>query len=248
MTRITSVLRTSLIALFGLALVGFGPPPEGFEHEPDSEHIFLGIGCNRSGDAPSCDSTEYWLGLQAGEDNVGTTFTASPVNEVRYLTGDPWTFGEFFADETLQDSYILRTDEPIAGQVTLGGFIGGATFGVDSTIKVEIFASEPDSFSTFELGEAEATKLVATPDDTVYEFEIELDEERETQEVEGLWLRLHVRGVNVLQNGFVNGSGGSWFDLPHYDLVETDDGEGTEAANEEDGDGTDSETLVGLLR
>lgn len=229
MSTATRILRIATAVSLGLLMMAFTVPSDstsdGFEHQEDSEHIYLGIGCNRTDDSsPSCESTEYWLGLEAGQDNVGTTFTATPVNQINHLNGDPWTFGEFFADESLQSSYILRTDEPIAGQVTLGPFIGGATFGVDSTVKVEIFASEPGSFSTLKLGEAEVTKLVATPDDTVYEFEIDLDESFDATEVEGLWLRLHVRGVNALQNGFVNGSGGSWFHLPHYDLVETTDG------------------------
>lgn len=225
MSTATRVLRVATAVSLGLLMMAFTVPSDstsdGTEHQEDSEHILLGIGCNRSGDAPSCESTQYWLGLEAGEDNVGNVGSVTPYNEVSYLMDGAWSFAEFYGDETLQDSYILRTDEPIAGQITLGGFIGGATFGVDSTVKVELFASEPDSFSTLKLGEAEANKLVATPDDTVYEFEIELGEERETQEVQGVWLRLHVRGVNVLQNGFVNGSGGSWFDLPHYDLVES---------------------------
>lgn len=224
MSKITHTVRIGLTALLAVALVGFGPPPEGYEHAPDSEQVYLAIGCNQADpNSPSCDSTEYWLGTEPGQSNVGNVGSVTPINEVSYLTDGPWSFAEFYGDDSLQPGYILRTDEPLTGQVTLGGFFGGHS-SADSTIKVEIFARAGDDLRPITLGEAEATKLVATPLDRVYEFEIELDEELETVEVEQLRLRLSVRGVHVLTNGFVNGSGGSWFHLPHYDLVETTDG------------------------
>jgi hypothetical protein len=68
-------------------------------------------------------------------------------------------------------------------------------------------------------GGAEVNKLVATPGDGAYEFEFELDEALEGVEVRNLSLTLYVRSITVLQNGFVNGSGGSWFDLPYYEVV-----------------------------
>lgn len=218
---LTIAVGTTMAA--GPAAAAPPEPPEGFEYVPTSQRIMLGIGCR--GEGATCDSVDYWLGTTAGESSVGTTFTVTPLEYLFTALGDPGPYATFFSDDSLDPTYVLRADEPIGGQITVGGYIGGAEVAADSTVEVQLRATKADSFSLVELGSATVNKVVVLPQAAVpsrtYEFQIELDESLDGMEVRNLELVLYVRSVTLLQNGFVNGQGGSWFDLPYYRLVET---------------------------
>lgn len=223
--RRTATRILPMIAAAMVLIVGAAAPEEEEEFEdvlvPAEERIYLAIGCE--GDGATCETTEYWLGREPGDSNVGTTFTVTPVNYLMHAMGESWHFATFFHGMDLADSYVLRTDEPIEGQVSISGFIGDVPLGADSTIRVTLNATDPDN-NRIQLGQDEVNKLVATPADNEYPFEIELDESLEQLEVTSLSLDLEVRGLNLLQNGFVNGSGDSWLDLPHHHVVPATDG------------------------
>lgn len=205
------------VAVLGLAAVSIAadPPAEG------TERIYLGIGCQQAEDGATCDSTEYWLGEVAGASSVGTTYSATPLGTAEYYSGGDWSYAQFFSDDSLAESYTLVGDQPILGQVTVGGFIGGAEIAVDGAVRVELSAKKAGG-GTIDLGEADVEKPVvtpsgATPDSIVYAFELPANAEFDGVEITSMTMTVHVRGVSVLTNGFVDGEGESFFDLPHAD-------------------------------
>ena len=200
--------------------VAVPPAPEGFQYVPADENIFIGISCPGTG---TCTATNF-LGKNAGTESVGTTFSFTPLEYIFHATGSGEAYGTFPADDTLKPEYVLRADEPITGQVTMGGWAGGAEFGVDSTVEVVLSATRVGPGSQgVSLGSATVTKTVVTPnaDGRVYSFSIPVPANLEGVKVQNLSLDLYVRGIQVLQNGFVNGEGGSYFELPYYRLVPT---------------------------
>jgi hypothetical protein len=213
-----SFVRTlfTVVAVIALGSTAAVAEDEEFELVPADEQVMLGIGCE--GDTV-CDSVEYWLGRDAGGSSVGNVGTFTPLTWVDYhVFGTEVAYADFFHGDTLASTYILRTDEPVQGQISMGGFIGGGEVAADSTVRLVLTAQEVGG-GFVNIGEAEVNKIVKIPGDTVYEFEFELDEALEEVEVRNLQLTLYVRSVAVLQNGFVNGQGDSWFNLPYYHVV-----------------------------
>jgi hypothetical protein len=195
------------------------PPeaPEGFEYVPAEEHVNMAIVCPGTG---TCSAT-YTLSQFPGTESVGSTFTFTPLEYLFHATGSGAPFGTYTPDETLEPEYVVRADEPITGQVTMGGFIGGAEFGADSTVEVVLTGTRAGSFQSVALGSASVNKPVVTPtaEGRVYPFSFSVPADLDGVKVNNLSLDLYVRGIQVLQNGFVDGEGGSYFDLPYYRLV-----------------------------
>lgn len=182
---------------------------------PATERINFNIGCQQSNGAPTCDTTEYWLGTGVGNNNVGTTGTATPLNYVTYRLGGAYTTTSFAGDQTLKPSYVLDGGSVIKGQIKLSGFVSGAEVGVDSGVFVELFARQDQKGGAQSLGQAEITKVVSTPVDSTYVFEFEVPEALEGVAIDRLSAEVGQRHITVLQNGFMNGKGLSYFDLPH---------------------------------
>jgi hypothetical protein len=213
-----ATVAAALTALGAGTAVAVPPPaPEGFQYVPAEEHIVMAIVCPGTG---TCTAT-YALSQNPGTESVGSTLSFTPLEYIFHATGSGEPFGTFTADETLEPEYVLRAGEPISGEVTMGGFIGGAEFGADSTVEVVLTGTRVGSSSSVALGSATVNKLVVTPDDAgrVYPFTFSVPADLDGAKVRDLSLDLYVRGISVLQNGFVNGEGGSWFDLPYYRLV-----------------------------
>ena len=203
----------------GTAVAVPPPAPQGFQYVSAKEHVYIGIRCPGTG---TC-TAENFLGRNPGTQSVGTAFSATPLEYLFHATGSGEPYGTFAADETLKPEYVLRSDEPITGQVTMGGWAGGAEFGADSTVEVVLNATRVTGGSTVALGSATINKTVVTPDNAgrVYSFSFSVPANLDGVKVNNLTLDLYVRGIQVLQNGFVNGQGGSFFDLPYYNLVPT---------------------------
>ena len=201
----------------GTAVAVPPPAPEGFQYVPAEEHVIMAIVCPGTG---TCSAT-YTLSQNPGTESVGSTLSATPLEYIFHATGSSEPFGTFTPDETLEPEYVLRADKPISGQVTQSGFIGGAEFGADSTVEVVLKATRSVGGASVDLGSATVNKIVVTPDDAgrVYPFSFTVPAELDGVAVRDLSLDLYVRGISVLQNGFVNGEGGSFFDLPYYKLV-----------------------------
>lgn len=224
-----SLLHVSVIVaatMLGAGTAAAVPPepPEGFEYVPASERVMVGIVCDPDPNTGVCQSDEYTLGLQPGDSTVGNALTFTPLEYIFTALGDEAPFLTFTADDSLEPEYVLRSDQPISGQIQTSGFIGGAEVGADTTVKVVLRATRVGGFQTVDLGTATVNKIVVTPnpnDDAgrTYAFSITLPPNLDGVKIHSLEMDLYFRGVHVLQNGFINGEGGSFFDLPYYRLV-----------------------------
>lgn len=193
------------------------PAPDGFTYAPSSQQIFMGIGCEGTG---VCDSTEYWIGNTAGGSSVGQIGSVTPVNEAFYQAeGEALSSSDFPANAWLYNrEFLLRTDEPLTGQITLRGY-GNAGFGVNSTVDVVIGGRNlTNNKRPFTLN-ATATDHHLPGAPLTLEYSIDLDPAMDGDTVVFDNLNLVVRGVNVL-TGFVNGQGESYFTVPTHQLVE----------------------------
>jgi hypothetical protein len=193
-------------------------PPEGFEFEPASQKIVMGIGCEGEG---LCNSTEYWIGDRPGASNVGSIpGPVTPANEVAYQAqGQALNSQDFPANTWLSGrEFHLRTDEPLTGQVTLAGY-GNAGFGANTTVDVVIGVRNRTTNRTFTLTASATEHHLPAAGPLVLEYSIDLDPAMDGDVVTFNNLNLVVRGVNVL-TGFINGQGESYFTAPTYRLVE----------------------------
>jgi len=211
--------------MLGAGTAAAVPPeaPEGFQYVSANEQVMLGIVCAPN-EAGQCTSEGYTLGRQPGDSSVGNALTFTPLEYLFAATGEEAPFATFTADDTLEPEYVLRSDQPIRGQIQVGGWAGGAEVGADATVKVVLRALRAGTgFNVVDLGTATVNKPVVTPGAAgqTYAFEITLPETLDGVKIQNLEMDLYFRGVHVLQNGFVNGEGGSFFDLPYYELVPT---------------------------
>jgi len=216
-----TVIATAMLMGAGTAAAAPPEPPEGFEYVPAKDQVMLGIGCQQ-GAGGTCDSTEYWLGDNAGTDSVGTVpQTTTPWNYAFFAAGDEIAFATFVANETLPSEYVLRSDEPIGGQISMSGY-QGTNASADSTVRVALSATRAGSFQAVDLGTATVNKTVVTSAaENVYPFQLTVPSNLDGVAIRDLSMVVYFRGVHVLTNGFVNGAGGSFFDLPYYALVPT---------------------------
>ena len=218
--------RSTVLAGLGLILLATAP---GVRAETDtpavlSEKINFNTVCVRADESsPACDSTEYTLTTGSSDGSVGSSFDVTPIGWALYQLDGAYQVNTFTADDTLRDSYTLIGGSVITGQITLSGFVGGGEVGVDSAVEVTLAGRtvKPDGkFTTAVIGSAEVTKIVSTPVDTVYEFEITVPEGLDGKPVDRLTADLGQRHITVLQNGFIDASGGSFFELPYVAPVE----------------------------
>lgn len=225
-------LLSTFVAVGVITALGTGPataappePPEGFEWAPASERAMIRIFCQDDDGNGTCEATRYELGKTPGDSSVGNLGTFSPIGYLFHAAGEGSAFATFLDDGTLKPSYVLRTDEPLTGQISTTGFLGSAVIGADTTVEVEFRATKVGvpGFSLVTLGSATVNKTVVTPnaDGQTYEFSIDLPPELDGVEIDNLEMTLWFRSITLLQNGFINGEGGSFFDLPYYTLVPT---------------------------
>ena len=206
----------STVALGALPVQAATPPPEGFTYAPASERVMMGIGCTGTG---VCDSTQYWIGKNAGDSSVGTIpGPVTPANEVAYQArGEALSNTDFPADNGMVSrEFRVRTDEPLTGQVTIGGYQGVGS-GVNTTVDLIISGRNRTSGKSFTLT-ATSTGNQVPQEDLVLEYSIDLDPSWDGDMISFSNVNLVVRGVNLL-NGFVDGEGGSFFEVPTHLLV-----------------------------
>lgn len=212
---------TTLAAIASVA--AHNPPPDGFEYVPRTEFINMNIGCDQGDDGTTCDSTEYWLGKDLGTDSVAQVGWTTPQDWAATTATGTYRYTSFPGNSTLQPQYILNAQDDIEGRVEIGGYIGGAEFAADSGVSLVFTATNADTGQSLTLGSVEVTKPVvtpgvATPDSRVYEFTIELAEDLDGVAITSLSVDVGMKHLTVLTNGFMNGQGGSFFELPHYEL------------------------------
>jgi hypothetical protein len=211
-------IRTALAGL-GLALVAAAPGATAEETVVETERINFNIGCNQENGAPTCASTQYWLGTNKGNNSVGQNGAVTPLDWATHKSSGEYRTTAFTGDTTLAPSYLLKGGSVVKGQITLSGFLGGGEVGVDSGVFVRLSGSVPKARGTGleikELGTAEVTKTVSSRLDTVYRFSFTVPAELDGKPVKNLTADVGQRHVTVLQNGFMDGRGASFLDLPH---------------------------------
>ncbi len=173
--------------------------------------------------SPTCDSTNYALSRLPGDSGVGNLADLTPVG---------WSEGGrsigFAADDTMADSYVLRGDSTITGEVVLTGY-QGITLAGDSTVEVSLYASDLEGgFVTLGAASVNEPVVAGVGDGVAYAFEITVPAGLEGVEITGLNADVKIGAVSVLTWGFVDGRGGSFFDLPYYELVPTESTESAE--------------------
>lgn len=222
--RIRTAVTIGATTLAAIASVAaHTPPPDGFEYVPRTEFVNLNIGCDQGDDGTTCDTTEYWLGKDVGTDNVAQLGWTTPLDWATTTANGTYRYQSFPGNSTLEPQYILNAHDDIEGQVEIGGYAGGAEVAADSGVSVVFTARDADTGQVLTLGGAEVTKPVvtpgvATPDSRVYEFTIELAEDLDGVAITSLRVDVGMKHLTLLANGFMNGQGGSFFELPHYEL------------------------------
>jgi hypothetical protein len=221
-SRLVRTLLSVTAVILLAASAAIAEETEEFELVPADEQVFAAIQCIRADpNQPTCDSVVYELQLAPGDSTVGTVpGNTTPASYINYTQSGQPNYQDFFAGDSLAPTYVLRTDEPVTGQVTVQGY-GGSDTSLDATVSVRLTATRTDAPGMVTLGEVESNKVVATPtaEGRTFEFEFDLDEALEEQEVRNLSLGIAYRGIHVLTSGFLNGQGGTFFDLPYYEVV-----------------------------
>lgn len=211
--RRTSLRRTIFVLTAVLALgISTAYAENDVEPVPAEQQVFLGIGCQ--GEGATCDSVDYWLGLEPGTSGVGNAFTITPLNHLFYLLEDDWSYADFIQDSSL-DNYVLRTDEPVTGQITMRGYEGSDT-SVLAGIEVELSVVRMDTNRRVRFPAVEVEEVLLTPGASTLEFEVEVPEALEGVETRGWSLSLSTRGIHVGTSGFVDGEGASHLTIPHW--------------------------------
>lgn len=212
------VLAVAAVVLSSGAASG---QPLGGDYEPETEKALLGIGCQQ-GAGGTCDSVDYWLGLTAGQSSVGNAGTFTPLGWLSGQTDEPSAFASFPGDTSLAPSYLLRTEAPLTGRISVGGWVSGGEVAVDSTVRVVVEAINVATKKPVTLADVTVNKPVVTPGAATaasrrYDFSAQIPSTvADRTEVRNLQLVLYVDSVTVLQHGFVDGKGGSWIELPYY--------------------------------
>ncbi len=212
-------MKTRIALLLScLLLASVGATASGAEREQTSQRVNFAIGCDQGDDGTTCNTTEYFLSKGSGDNNVGSTLGFTPLGYAFYTLDGSYTTNAFSSDSTLKDeTYELIGGSTITGQIAVSGFVAGAEVGVDSGVYVQLRARNLETGKPFTLGVDEITKIVSTPTDTVYEFSFDVGADLDDVEIGGLSAEVGQRHITVLQNGFMNGQGESYFDLPHYE-------------------------------
>lgn len=219
--------RTALAGL-GLLLVATAPGVRAETAEPDLavERIQFATTCEQEGADPRCVSNEYKLSLEPGAASVGTLLSVTPAGYA-FWTQEGYTVDSYSADSTLQPQYVLDGGSTVTGQVTVRNTPRGTpTAAADSGVFVEIVGAveelRPDGTPRLvskSLGQAEVVKTVVAPGDHVYAFAFDVPAEFDGVAVQRLSAALGQRHIGA-GYGFIDGQGGSFFDLPYVAPVE----------------------------
>lgn len=218
------------LAGLGLLLVATAPGVQADTTEPDLavDRVQFATTCVQNGADPRCVSNEYKLSLDPGAASVGNALTITPAGYV-FWTQEGYTTTSYSADSTLRPQYVLDGGSEITGQVTIRNTPRGTpTAAADSGVFVEIAGSvrtgtRPNGtpiFTAKTIGSGEITKLVVAPGDHVYAFTFTVPEELDGVAVERLTAAVGQRHIGA-GYGFMDGQGGSFFDLPY--VVPTDE-------------------------
>lgn len=214
--------RTALAGL-GLLLVATAPGVRAETAEPALavERIQFATTCVQDGADPRCVSNEYKLSLQPGAASVGNALSITPAGYVLWAE-EGYALDSYSADATLQPQYVLEGGSTITGQVTVRNTPRGTpTAAADSGVFVEILGAveevRPNGTTRLvstSLGTAEVVKTVVAPGDHAYKFSFDVPATFDGVPVQKLSASLGQRHIGV-GYGFIDGQGGSFFDLPH---------------------------------
>jgi hypothetical protein len=217
-------LRPALAGL-GLLLAAAAPGATADEAEVLSERINFNIGCNQENGAPTCATTQFWLGTNVGTNSVGQNGAVTPLDWATHKSSGEYRTTAFPSDNTLDPSgYVLIGESVVKGRISTGGFLGGAEVSADSGVFVRLTGrvakltgtgTDPLNFGQVEVTKAAVTPSLATPGSTVYEFSFTVPKNMDGRVLRTLNADVGQRHITVLQNGFIDGEGGSYLDLPH---------------------------------
>ncbi|HWG92874.1 MAG TPA: hypothetical protein VNU66_01440 [Mycobacteriales bacterium] len=185
-----------------------------------TERVQKAIQCVTEGADPRCVSQNYALSLDRGTNSTGTALTITPAG----MAVEP-AAQVFSPDATLLPSYVLVGGSKIVGQVTLRQTGSASTpVGALSTVKVALSAVRVDNKKFVPLGSVEISKpVVATAADAVYKYEFTVPANLDGVAVRGLSAEVSNKQVSA-GYGYLDGQGGSFFDLPHYEPAPTTTG------------------------
>lgn len=209
--------RTALAALSLLVATGTAAGATGSSSTAaqQTERVQLAIQCVTEGADPRCVSQNYALSLDPGTNSVGNALTITAAGMV--LEPTPQVFS---ADSTLAPAYALVGGSTITGQVSLRQTGSGSTpVAALSTVDIALSASRVDNRKFVSLGSATIEKtVVASPADAVYTFSFEVPAALDGVQVKSLAAEVSNKQVSA-GYGYLDGQGGSWFDLPYYEPV-----------------------------
>lgn len=219
-------IATTVVGVAAGLLVAAAPPaPDGFEYVPTEITVYNAIGCDQADDGTTCDSTQYYLSTAPGQDNVGSTFSFTPVGSAFYYADGGYTYDVFSpGDGVSGETYVIDASRDLTGQVTLSGFVSPVNAAVDAGVGVIIkLRYTPEGATKAKTVSLTATvdKPVMTPTDNVFAYTIDIPDELDGVEAIVSSMEVGQRGVNVATSGFMNGSGQSYFELPYYYLMAT---------------------------
>ena len=218
-----ATLTVGLVA--GLLVAAAPPAPEGSTYEATQTRVNNAITCVRDEtDGTTCASTTYTLSTELGDSTVGTLpGPTTPVNSAVYYVDGVYTYQPFSAGKGIAGvKFIADAERPLTGQVTLSGYREAPDASVDAAVHIRLilqYVNDAGKTVTRRL-ETEVTKPVMIPGDNVFAYEFDLPDEFDGRETTIGTFDLGLRGVHVLTNGFIDGQGGSFFDLPTWTLVE----------------------------
>ena len=215
----TRRLAIVIAALFIMSGIAQAEP----EYIPRTDKIYLSIGCDAA-DTGTCNTTSYWLGKTPGNNSVSSVpQTVTPWNYAFSAAGEDIPFGPFTAGEDLPLSYTIRTDQPIRGQVTVSGY-AGPHVSADTTMAIELAADNADPrgvYPMFDRVVVNKQTAVGAGNTHTFTFEIPWPADLADKTVlTNLSATLYFKGVHVLTSGFIDGEGGSFLNLPNYEVVE----------------------------
>jgi hypothetical protein len=209
-----------------LAVTATSAGADGTELVQSSERINFNIGCVTTEADPRCQTTQYWLGTNKGNNSVGTLLTVTPAGWALHKESGEYTTNTFSGDASLQPQYVLQGGSEITGQITIRNTPNGTpTAAADSGVFVKLGAFLVDTTKTSgvgkftPLGETEVVKTLVAPGDNVYRFTFTVPAELDGVAVTRPSAEVGQRHIGA-GYGFMDGRGGSYLDLPH--LVEAE--------------------------
>jgi hypothetical protein len=224
-------LRTTAAAFGVIALIGASAATAetGETTQLANERVNFKIGCVTEGSDPRCVSTSYELSTSSAGRTVGNLLNATPLGYAFHKADGAYTTQPFNGDKTLRSEYVLEAGTKIPGQITLTS-TGAPPVAADSGVLVVLRATVTEEVNgrtrstAVTIGEAEVTKVLVTPvpGDNVYKFEFTVPDALDGVAVSRLSADVGQRHINA-GYGFMNGQGGSFFDLPHVVPVETEE-------------------------